>query len=61
MIWIAPLIAHVIDRVPKLGYIAAYAKQAIRDKLIKHKEYIVKGPTFLCPSDSGKPTRFALL
>ena len=30
----------VIDRVPKLGYIAAYAKQAIRDKLIEHKQYI---------------------
>jgi xylulose-5-phosphate/fructose-6-phosphate phosphoketolase len=36
------LVADVIDRVPKLGYIAAYAKQAIRDKLIEHKEYISK-------------------
>jgi xylulose-5-phosphate/fructose-6-phosphate phosphoketolase len=26
--------------VPKLGPRAAYAKQAIRDKLIEHKEYI---------------------
>ena len=34
------LVADVIDRVPKLGYIAAYAKQAIRDKRIDHKEYI---------------------
>ncbi len=34
------LVADVIDRVPKLGYIAAYAKQAIRDKRIEHKEYI---------------------
>lgn len=34
------LAADVIDRVPKLGYIAAYAKQAIRDKLIEHREYI---------------------
>jgi xylulose-5-phosphate/fructose-6-phosphate phosphoketolase len=34
------LVADVIDRVPKLGYHAAYAKQAIRDKLIEHKEYI---------------------
>ena len=34
------LVADVIDRVPKLGYLAAYAKQAIRDKLIEHKEYI---------------------
>jgi len=36
------LVSDVIDRVPKLGYIAAYAKQAIRDKLLDHKEYITK-------------------
>ena len=36
------LVADVIDRVPKLGYVAAYAKQAVRDKLIEHKEYITK-------------------
>jgi xylulose-5-phosphate/fructose-6-phosphate phosphoketolase len=36
------LVSDVIDRVPKLGYIAAYTKQAIRDKLIEHKEYIRK-------------------
>jgi xylulose-5-phosphate/fructose-6-phosphate phosphoketolase len=36
------LVADVIDRVPKLGYIAAYTKQAVRDKLIEHKEYITK-------------------
>ncbi|MDB6027640.1 MAG: phosphoketolase [Verrucomicrobiales bacterium] len=34
------LVADVIDRVPQLGPKAAYAKQAIRDKLIEHKEYI---------------------
>jgi phosphoketolase len=34
------LVADVIDRVPQLGPNAAYAKQAIRDKLIKHKQYI---------------------
>ena len=34
------LVADVIDRVPKLGAIAAYAKQAVRDKLIEHKQYI---------------------
>jgi xylulose-5-phosphate/fructose-6-phosphate phosphoketolase len=34
------LVADVIDRVPKLGARAAYAKQAIRDKLIDHKAYI---------------------
>jgi xylulose-5-phosphate/fructose-6-phosphate phosphoketolase len=32
----------VIDRVPKLGSRAAYAKQAIRDKLIDHKAYIAR-------------------
>ncbi|GJL61637.1 MAG: putative phosphoketolase [Nitrospirales bacterium] len=36
------LVGDVIDRVPHLGYSAAYAKQAIRDKLIEHKQYIVK-------------------
>jgi xylulose-5-phosphate/fructose-6-phosphate phosphoketolase len=36
------LVGDVIDRVPKLGSVAAYAKQAIRDKLIDHKEYIAK-------------------
>jgi xylulose-5-phosphate/fructose-6-phosphate phosphoketolase len=36
------LVEDVIDRVPTLGNIAAYAKQAIRDKLIEHKEYIDK-------------------
>jgi xylulose-5-phosphate/fructose-6-phosphate phosphoketolase len=34
------LVHDVIDRVPKLGSRAAYAKQAIRDKLIEHKQYI---------------------
>ncbi len=34
------LVSDVIDRVPRLGHVAAYAKQAIRDKLIEHKEYI---------------------
>ncbi len=32
----------MIDRVPQLGARAAYAKQAIRDKLIEHKEYIAQ-------------------
>jgi xylulose-5-phosphate/fructose-6-phosphate phosphoketolase len=36
------LVADVIDRVPRLGPRAAYAKQAIRDKLLEHKEYIVR-------------------
>jgi xylulose-5-phosphate/fructose-6-phosphate phosphoketolase len=34
------LAADVIDRVPFLGSRAAYAKQAIRDKLLDHKHYI---------------------
>ncbi|UCV02878.1 phosphoketolase [Dechloromonas denitrificans] len=34
------LVADVIDRVAQLGPRAAYAKQAIRDKLIEHKQYI---------------------
>jgi xylulose-5-phosphate/fructose-6-phosphate phosphoketolase len=36
------LVNDAIDRVPKLGYLAAYAKQAIRDKLIEHQQYIVE-------------------
>jgi len=36
------LVADVIDRVPQLGPRAAYAKQAIRDKLIEHQQYIEK-------------------
>ena len=34
------LVADVIDRVPKLGYKAAYLKQRVRDKLIEHRQYI---------------------
>jgi xylulose-5-phosphate/fructose-6-phosphate phosphoketolase len=36
------LVDDVIDRVPRLGSRAAYAKQAIRDKLIEHKQYICR-------------------
>jgi len=36
------LVGDVIDRVPHLGAKAAYFKQAIRDKLIEHKQYIRK-------------------
>jgi xylulose-5-phosphate/fructose-6-phosphate phosphoketolase len=34
------LASDVIDRLPQLGYLAAYAKQMLRDKLIEHKNYI---------------------
>jgi xylulose-5-phosphate/fructose-6-phosphate phosphoketolase len=34
------LAQDVIDRVPELGTRASYVKQAIRDKLIQHKQYI---------------------
>jgi xylulose-5-phosphate/fructose-6-phosphate phosphoketolase len=34
------LVADVIDRVPKLGYKAAYLKQQMHDKLIEHRQYI---------------------
>jgi xylulose-5-phosphate/fructose-6-phosphate phosphoketolase len=36
------LVSDVIDRVPNLAARAAYAKQAIRDKLIEHREYITR-------------------
>lgn len=36
------LVSDVIDRVPKLGTVAAYAKQMIHEKLIDHKQYIEK-------------------
>jgi xylulose-5-phosphate/fructose-6-phosphate phosphoketolase len=36
------LVGDVIDRVPQLGPRAAYAKQAIRDKLIEHRQYICR-------------------
>jgi len=36
------LVNDVIDRVPKLGYVAAYTKQFIRDKLIEHQQYITQ-------------------
>ncbi len=34
------LVADVVDRVPGLGAAAAYAKQAIRDKLVEHERTI---------------------
>jgi len=36
------LVNDVIDRVPKLGARAAYVKQAMRDRLFDHKQYIQK-------------------
>lgn len=34
------LVGDIIDRVPRLGAAAVYAKQAIRDKLTEHQRYI---------------------
>lgn len=34
------LVASVIDRVPQLGASAAHVKQAIRDRLVEHKQHI---------------------
>jgi xylulose-5-phosphate/fructose-6-phosphate phosphoketolase len=34
------LVQDVLDRLPQLGSRAAYAKQAIRDALIEHRQYI---------------------
>jgi phosphoketolase len=39
-VWQVHLVGDVIDRVPRLGAAAVYAKQAIRDRLIEHKRYI---------------------
>jgi xylulose-5-phosphate/fructose-6-phosphate phosphoketolase len=36
------LVSDVIDRVPGLGPRAAYAQQAIREKLIEHRQYIAR-------------------
>ncbi|MCU1259456.1 MAG: phosphoketolase [Bryobacterales bacterium] len=36
------LAGDVIDRVPRLRNIGAHVKQALRDKLIEHREYVVK-------------------
>ncbi|MBE9164358.1 phosphoketolase [Tychonema sp. LEGE 06208] len=36
------LVGDVLDRVEKLSSAAAYGKQAIRDKLIEHRQYITK-------------------
>jgi xylulose-5-phosphate/fructose-6-phosphate phosphoketolase len=36
------LVADVAERVPRLGASAVYVKQAMRDKLIEHEQYIVR-------------------
>ncbi len=36
------LVGDVVDRLPQLGGKAAYAKQAVRDKLIEHRQYITR-------------------
>jgi xylulose-5-phosphate/fructose-6-phosphate phosphoketolase len=39
------LVADVVERVPRLAPIAAYVKQRVRDKLVEHREYIVRRGT----------------
>jgi xylulose-5-phosphate/fructose-6-phosphate phosphoketolase len=34
------LVEDVVDRLPHLGSTAAYVKQAVRHKLIEHRQYI---------------------
>jgi xylulose-5-phosphate/fructose-6-phosphate phosphoketolase len=36
------LAQDVLDRVPGLGSRLAYVKQALRDRLIEHKQYIAR-------------------
>ncbi|HSN40188.1 MAG TPA: phosphoketolase family protein, partial [Burkholderiales bacterium] len=36
------LIADAVERVPKLGYLAAHVKQIVRDKLVEHRQYITR-------------------
>jgi xylulose-5-phosphate/fructose-6-phosphate phosphoketolase len=36
------LVGDVVDRLPRLGARAAYTKQAVRDKLIEHRQYITR-------------------
>ncbi len=41
------LAADVVERVPRLAPLAAYIKQRVRDKLVEHREYIVRHGTDL--------------
>jgi xylulose-5-phosphate/fructose-6-phosphate phosphoketolase len=34
------LVGDVVDRLPQLGATRAYVKQAMRDRLVEHQEYI---------------------
>ena len=36
------LVGDVVDRLPQLGSKGAYVKQAVRDRLIEHRQYITK-------------------
>jgi xylulose-5-phosphate/fructose-6-phosphate phosphoketolase len=36
------LVQDVIDRLPQLGASAAYTKQAIRNALIEHRQYVTE-------------------
>jgi xylulose-5-phosphate/fructose-6-phosphate phosphoketolase len=54
------LVQDVIDRLPQLGPRAAYARQAMRDALLDHKQYISEhgedGPNILGWKWSVRPT-----
>jgi len=36
------LFGDVIDRVPRLSHMTAYARQTVRDRLFEHKAYIAE-------------------
>jgi hypothetical protein len=49
------LAGDTIDRIPKLGYLAAYVKRLIPDRLIEHREYIaVHGTCRISAGGSGR-------
>jgi xylulose-5-phosphate/fructose-6-phosphate phosphoketolase len=41
------LVADVVERVARLEHVRPYIKQRVRDRLVEHREYIVKRGTDL--------------